>query len=168
MKKTHKYLLFGLLVVVAAYFMTAPATVIDVGEYEVGAVVNDVVQVSSGDVVDLDYSDGSITKVWGQWFLHRNGVEVNSGDLVELTSASYTHSINRAFAESGTYVHSIILVKGSNTWTASGWGSWDITTVDEQKHSFTVGYPQPPDPWSQVVNMITNFISNILGWFGLG
>jgi len=175
-KKEKKYIavaIGALLLVVLFMFFSKPMSVVNVnppsGAYTPNEIVNDVVTITvPGVTIDNDYSDGKVCYLHAKWVLYHNGKKIDElpGDPIELTTNTYSHSINRAFSEVGNYAHGVIVVKSEGTWTGSDW-HWVVTEAGKETHTWTVGIPKPPTPWEKIGQIISNFINMILSWFGL-
>ena len=158
-------------VVLFILFTGKPYSIVNMGTYAPEQVINDVVTATAPDtVIDTDHTDGDLTRLYASWTLFKDGVEIdgNTNSPVELTDSTYSHSINTAFTETGNYVHGVVVVKSTNTFVSGSWQGWVSTVVADEKHSFTVGIPEPDtSPLSSVLNAFINWLSSILAFFGL-
>lgn len=172
-EKTRKYLLMaGLILGVALiYLFHAPASIVNVGTYAPNInVADDVSATATGVVIDNDHSDGTMTVLYGSWVIYHDGVKVagNENAPVELTTNTYSHSINQPFSDTGKYIHAVAIAKATNQVVNDEWAGWISSVVSEEKHEFTVGYPAPStSPLDSVITAFMNFINAILALFGL-
>ena len=158
-------------VVLFILFSGKPYTIVNMGTYAPEQVINDVATATaSGVVVDTNHTDGNLTRLYASWTLYKDGVEIegNTNSPIELSESTYSHSINKAFNETGNYVHGVVMVKSINTFVSGSWLGWTSTVVAEEKHSFTVGIPEPDtSPLSSVLDAFVNWLKSVLAFFGL-
>lgn len=136
--------------------------------YPSNAVVTKTLTVSTTKQVDTHYQDGDVLYLKGKWTLLKDGAEVDGG-TADLTTGSYSYTLNRAFNEDGNYIFSVVIYSAESHYTSTGWSDYSYNEEAKAIYPFTVGYPQPPAPiwtqiWNNFIKGLTTIWDTITGW----
>lgn len=124
---------------------------------------------TTSPVIDEDYSDGTITQLYGKWVLMKNGVKIEeSQNWIKLSQQTYTYSRSYTCQDNAKIVLATAIFKASNTYDMStqSWGQWQVSKVAEDKKSYICGVPPvTTDPISQLTSAWNDFINGLKQFF---
>ncbi len=100
--------------------------------------------------IDLDWTDGNQTLLFGNWIISDSlGTVMAEGTQTDLTGEVYTADVQYTFSEEGTYTVTAMIVETHiEQTTAGGWGPWSFPALvaSEQVTVTAEGPVVIPDP----------------------
>jgi len=124
--------------------------------------------ITPAPVIDEDYTDGTITRLYARWVVMKNGIKIDEAPIwIQLNQQTFTKTYQYTCVDNAKVVLSTAIFQAKNTYdmSAKAWGTWQVSKVAENTASYSCGIPPVSiDPISQLTLAWNEFLIGLKNW----
>ena len=134
-----------------------------------GDTVSRDLSVTINAVADLDYSDGTVTYIYGRYAVAKDGSIIEEGNWEPLTTNTFVHSFSNAYTQPGTYAYTVVIYSMSSIYDVNTelWGPYTIQNQNTDYLFKVVSPGPPPNPLQFLIDLWNGFIGWLQSLFGI-